>query len=172
VKNLADAMLAKLGLDAAELSVLLTDDTTIHQLNLEHRQKDRPTDVLAFPLDAALADAPRVLGDVVISIDTALRQARSRRRELFAEVRFLLAHGLLHLIGYDHDTREHKREMDGMARRLVRAAQQHDASRVAASAKPSTARAKAVRPKRRQPRLVAKPSAAPTKKPARKPARR
>jgi probable rRNA maturation factor len=57
-----------------------------------------------------------------MSLDTAQRQADSRKRPLLAEVRFLLAHGLLHLIGYDHDTRPRKREMDAMARRLVRSA--------------------------------------------------
>lgn len=116
-------MLLALELPNSELSVLLTDDATIHELNREHRQKDKPTDVLAFPLDEKGEDPARPwLGDVVISIDTALRQANSRRRELIAEVRFLLAHGLLHLIGYDHDTKPRKREMDAAARRLVRSA--------------------------------------------------
>lgn len=114
-------MLAALGLQGAELSVLLTDDRQIHALNLRHRQKDRPTDVLAFPLDDPSVPV-RWLGDVVISLDTAQRQADSRRRPLLAEVRFLLAHGLLHLIGHDHDTRPRKLRMDAMARRLVKSA--------------------------------------------------
>ncbi len=122
-------MLSTLGLEHAELSVLLTDDATIHVLNREHRDKDRPTDVLAFPLgesDTDPADAStathRLLGDVVISLDTADRQARGRRRPLAEEVRFLLAHGLLHLIGFDHDTPARKRRMGLATRRLVRAA--------------------------------------------------
>jgi probable rRNA maturation factor len=131
VRVIADRMLDALGLADAELSVLLTDDATIHALNLEHRGKDGPTDVLAFALDEhAARDALRtgcagrdlMLGDVVISLDTALRQARSRRRDLLAEVRFLLAHGLLHLCGFDHATARQKRQMDGMTRKLVRAA--------------------------------------------------
>ncbi|MGC4094244.1 MAG: rRNA maturation RNase YbeY [Polyangiaceae bacterium] len=123
VKRLAEAMLRSLELDASELSVLLTDDATIHELNLEHRQMDKPTDVLSFPLDEHGEDPSRPwLGDVVISLDTALRQANSRKRALVYEVRFLLAHGVLHLIGYDHDTRAKKRVMDAAARRLVRAA--------------------------------------------------
>lgn len=123
VRKLAEAMLRTLELEASELSVLLTDDSTIQRLNRDHRAKDKPTDVLAFPLDEKGEDPTRPwLGDVVISIDTALRQANSRRRELAQEVRFLLAHGLLHLIGYDHDTRPRKREMDAAARRLVRSA--------------------------------------------------
>lgn len=115
-------MLAELGLESAELSVLLTDDAQIQQLNAAHRDKDRPTDVLAFELDTSEPDADGLLGDVVISLDTAARQAKSRKRPLLAEVRFLLAHGLLHLCGYDHATRSEKREMDRLTRRLVRAA--------------------------------------------------
>ncbi len=120
VQRLAERMLVALGLEAAELSVLLTDDARIKELNREHRHKDRPTDVLAFPLDEDAEGAgPRLLGDVVISLDTAARQARGRRRELGDEVRFLLAHGLLHLVGYDHATPAEKREMSALTRRLV-----------------------------------------------------
>jgi probable rRNA maturation factor len=109
-------MLAVLEMEDAELSVLLTNDAGIHALNLEYRGKDRPTDVLAFPLQE-----PDLLGDVVISLDTAARQAKARRRELFAEVRFLLAHGLLHLLGDDHDTAAKKKKMSARTRALVRA---------------------------------------------------
>jgi probable rRNA maturation factor len=122
IRRLAEAMLATLALESAELSVLLTDDRRIHALNLRHRAKDCPTDVLAFPLQEDGSAPGPWLGDVVISLDTAQRQADSRRRPLLAEVRFLLAHGLLHLIGHDHDTRPRKRDMDAMARRLVRSA--------------------------------------------------
>ena len=124
-------MLAALGLAEAELSVLLTDDASIQKLNREYRKADKPTDVLAFPLDERAARKAHrarsggsglTLGDVVISLPTALRQARSRKRDLLPEVRFLLAHGLLHLIGFDHGTAPDKREMDAWARRLVRAA--------------------------------------------------
>jgi probable rRNA maturation factor len=156
VQTLCNRMLAALELEHAELSVLLTDDRTIHALNLEHRRKDRPTDVLAFALredatvgpmsdcgpSAGLADGERCLGDIVISLDTAARQARGRRRPLLDEVRFLLAHGLLHLVGYDHDTKTHKRRMDRMTRRLVAAAR--------VEAKHQTPRVTADRPTRKQ----------------------
>ena len=126
VRRIADAMLIELELGHAELSVLLTNDAEIHALNLAHRAKDRPTDVLSFPLDEGggadgTVSGTRILGDVVISLDTAARQARGRKRELLPEVRFLLAHGLLHLLGYDHANPTEKREMDMMTRRLVRA---------------------------------------------------
>jgi len=123
-------MLRELDLERAELSILLTDDDRIRELNRMHRDKDKPTDVLAFPQDITSLDQPipegggtgLVLGDVVISLDTAARQAASRKRSLLEEVRFLLAHGLLHLVGYDHATPEEKRQMTRATRRLVRAA--------------------------------------------------
>lgn len=130
VRSEANLMLLELELAHAELSVLLTNDAQIHALNLEHREKDKPTDVLSFPLDEGggadgFVSGTRVLGDVVISLDTAARQARSRKRELLPEVRFLLAHGLLHLLGYDHGNPAEKRVMDAMTRRLVRAVQKN-----------------------------------------------
>lgn len=130
VRSIALRMLRELGLQRVELSILLTDDEGIRELNRQHRDKDKATDVLAFPQDITSLDqaAPPeqgsgvLLGDVVISLDTAARQAASRRRSLLDEVRFLLAHGLLHLVGHDHATPEEKREMTRMTRRLVRAA--------------------------------------------------
>jgi probable rRNA maturation factor len=122
ITGLGNAMLSALALPQAELSVLLTDDPGIHQLNRDHRQKDKPTDVLAFPMDENVPDPAGILGDVVISLDTANRQARSRRRPLIEEVRFLLAHGVLHLVGYDHAEPAEKREMVAMTRLLVRQA--------------------------------------------------
>ena len=121
VRELCDRMLAALDLEDAELSVLLVDDLRIQSLNREHREMDKPTDVLAFPQDESPpAGAPRLLGDIVISLETALRQARSRKRTLLPEVRFLLAHGLLHLLGFDHANPRDKRRMDAATRRLVR----------------------------------------------------
>ena len=121
VRAIAGRMLCHLGVDDAELSVLLTDDATIRSLNREYRRKDRPTDVLSFALDAGPKDVPavRLLGDVVISLDTAARQARTRRRALLTEVAWLLAHGLLHLLGHDHPTAAAARKMDSLTKSLV-----------------------------------------------------
>jgi probable rRNA maturation factor len=116
-------MLDVLGLSRAELSVMLTNDAGIHALNAKHRRKDKPTDVLAFPMDEQ-APGPsgfRLLGDVVISLDTAFRQARERRRPPMAEVIHLLSHGLLHLVGYDHRTDAEERRMDEAAAKLLEA---------------------------------------------------
>lgn len=104
VRRDARRMLAALGV-AGELSIALVGDAEMHVLNRDWRGTDRPTDVLAFALregeDAGVhAD---VLGDVVISLDTAARQAAARGAPPADEVRVLLAHGILHLLGYDHE---------------------------------------------------------------------
>ena len=123
VRRIADRMLGFLELSEAELSVLLTDDVQIRALNSEHRGKDKATDVLAFPMDddPSLPATGRVLGDVVISIDTALRQSKKRCHDLRGEITFLLAHGLLHLNGYDHQTDAEEREMTRRTHELVAA---------------------------------------------------
>ena len=121
-------MLSALDLGAAELSIALTDDGEIHELNRVFRRRDRPTDVLAFAMreGAVTGKSPRpgheLLGDVVVSVETARRQAARRGRTLEAEVRVLLAHGLLHLVGYDHETKKQARAMGAKTRELCRAA--------------------------------------------------
>jgi probable rRNA maturation factor len=89
------------------------DDETIHDLNLRYRGKDRPTDVLSF--DLGEGGAGRV-GDVYVSLPTALRQAEEKGHGLDDEVRVLLVHALLHLSGYDHDEDEGAAVMDEAAR--------------------------------------------------------
>jgi probable rRNA maturation factor len=91
----------------AELSVVITDDGTIHQLNREYRETDEATDVLSFSQSEgeafALPDGETPhLGDVIISLDTARRQASEHGLALDDEVSHLLVHGVLHLLGYDH----------------------------------------------------------------------
>lgn len=113
VKARAERMLAAIRLSERELSLLLCDDATIHALNRDFRGKDKPTDVLAFAMgEGEHAELhPHVLGDVVISLDTAARQAREAKRALEDEVTMLLAHGLLHLLGLDHRDRREERRM-------------------------------------------------------------
>jgi probable rRNA maturation factor len=116
-------MLASLGLPHVELSILLCDDPTIRDLNRRYRKKNRPTDVLAFPMQEGPAPPGQfgLLGDVVISVPTAARQAAERDRPIIEEVTFLLAHGLLHLLGYDHATRRDEREMNARTEALLAA---------------------------------------------------
>ena len=118
-------MLHALRLPAAELSVVLCDDPTIHALNRDHRKKDKPTDVLAFAQREGkpVKGTRDLLGDVVISLDTAQRQADEHDRSLWDEVTMLLAHGLLHLVGFDHRTRAEERIMNARTDVLVAAAQ-------------------------------------------------
>jgi len=102
-----------------EVSLRLTDDPTIRALNRDYRSKDKPTDVLAFAQREAAAASPDLLGDLVISIDTARRQAK---RGLHAELLHLASHGLCHLLGYDHRDDEEERIMNARAAELRRSA--------------------------------------------------
>lgn len=111
--------------------MLLTDDATIHQMNREYRGYDKPTDVLSFALAETHGDAPippsipgqsLMLGDVVISVDTALRQAQSHHIAPETELALLAVHGVLHLLGYEDETeagaermRVREREILGVA---------------------------------------------------------
>lgn len=116
-------MLRALGLKRGELSVLLCDDTTIRRLNREYRGQNKATDVLAFAMQEGPGPKhrPELLGDVVISIPTATRQARHHDRPIVQETTFLLAHGLLHLLGYDHQTVGETRRMGAMTDVLLAA---------------------------------------------------
>ena len=119
----AEAMLEALGMPDAELSILLCDDETIRRLNRRYRKKNKPTDVLAFPMNEGPGPSPHpgLLGDVVISVPTATRQAGEHDRPIIQEVTFLLAHGLLHLLGYDHATRHEEREMSARTEEMLAA---------------------------------------------------
>lgn len=117
------AILAAIGHGRAELSVALVGDAEIAALNLAWRRKQGPTDVLAFPLrEGECSDvAPHMLGDVVISVDTAARQAAAAGHSLARELDILLTHGILHLAGYDHEQGPQRaRQMRAEERRIAR----------------------------------------------------
>ena len=90
--------------EACEVSVLLTNDSAIQSLNRQYRNIDTPTDVLAFAMreDGDESMNPHLLGDVIISVPTAQRQAHAHNHSLDVEVANLTVHGVLHLLGYDH----------------------------------------------------------------------
>ena len=119
----ARAVLRALGHASSELSVALVDDDAIAELNQRDRGKAEPTDVLSY----SLLEGPHaecrgaLLGDVVISVDTASRQARRARRTVDDECLRLLIHGVLHLLGHDHEDDDEARCMRAEERRLHRA---------------------------------------------------
>jgi probable rRNA maturation factor len=118
------SMMRLLQLEKAEVSFVLTDDKSVHRLNKIYRGKDRPTDVLAFAMHEGEfgALAGHVLGDVIVSVPTARKQAAAAGKAVLEEVTMLLAHGLLHLLGWDHDTAAKDRRMRKETARLCAAA--------------------------------------------------
>lgn len=84
-----------------QIELVLVDDATIQQINNEYRGKDEPTDVLSFPIEP-FANAP--LGSIVISLDTAKRVAKELNHTVETEIKILFIHGLLHLLGFDHES--------------------------------------------------------------------
>lgn len=132
MERTASAILSFARTGEAELSLVLVSDRRMRALNRRYRKKDRPTDVLAFPLQEGVphpsfspkgrgygkalpALPPTLLGDVVISMPTAKRQAAERGHGLYEEMSRLLVHGVLHLLGYDHE--RGPREAARMARK-------------------------------------------------------
>ncbi len=131
-------LLAQLGVEDREVSIVLTDDEEIAELNSVYRQKSGPTDVLSFPQESpdivGFEGLPMPLGDIVVSVPTAARQVgegclpriaqlvgpkRAGEWNLREEVTFLVIHGLLHLLGYDHMTEEEAREMEAKEASLL-----------------------------------------------------
>ena len=119
----AQRLLGELGERESALSLSLVDDDAIRSLNHRFRGKDKATDVLSFPLDDGTASTlrERLLGDVVISVDTARRQAAQYDASLQRELYRLLIHGLLHLKGHDHVHAGERRSMQREERRLAEA---------------------------------------------------
>ena len=117
-KKLLDAA----GEASSSLSLTLVDDAAIRRLNREHRGKDKATDVLSFSLvENGSPSAERLLGDVVISVETARKQAAEYDASLQAELYRLLIHGILHVMGHDHEGADERRTMVAAERRLSRA---------------------------------------------------
>jgi probable rRNA maturation factor len=120
-----DATLAETGLRPplgnAELSILFTDDAQIQGLNAQWRAKDKPTNVLSFPAFAPnkAGPLPPMLGDIVLAAETVKREAILEEKPLQHHISHLVVHGLLHLIGYDHETDEDAEEMEALERRIL-----------------------------------------------------
>lgn len=107
------ALMVRLNLEHKEVTLVLVDDAKIQGLNLAHREVDAPTDVLSYPTfepddvaDGFVMPPIPHLGDIIISLETAQKQATEQGHTLLQEVKTLAAHGLTHLLGYDHPTEE------------------------------------------------------------------
>ena len=119
IVSLAERVLGAYGREQAEVGVTLTDEETIHQLNREYRGVDAPTDVLSFALEegddeelTGLAEPlPELLGDIVICLPFARCQAQEYGHSFTRELLYLVVHGLLHLLGHDHQQDNDRRRM-------------------------------------------------------------
>jgi rRNA maturation RNase YbeY len=122
LKKSASEILKLLGERRAELSVALIGNGEMRKLNARYRKKDYPTDVLSFPAAAGMPGGLQLLGDVIISVDKAKEQAKERGRSLDEEMTTLLIHGVLHLLGYDHErSAKYARIMGRLEKKLYRA---------------------------------------------------
>lgn len=105
--------------EGAELSLVLTDDAAIRDLNREHRGKDKPTNVLSFPgFDPDEPPQP-LLGDIVIAYETVAREAADEGKPVADHFCHLVVHGMLHLFGYDHETADDAEVMEAEERRVL-----------------------------------------------------
>jgi len=98
IATFARRVLRAVDAEPDELSIAFVDDDAMRELNRKFRRKNKTTDVLTFPGDGPL------LGEIVISVDQARRQAADEKHSLATEVRYLILHGILHAMGYDHET--------------------------------------------------------------------
>lgn len=122
IKRTAEKILRLLDRQSAELSLALVGNEEIRELNRRYRNKPTPTDVLSFPADEPANPRARLLGDVVISVEQAAIQARRARRTLEAEIDWLLIHGILHLLGYDHErSAKEAKIMRALEKKITRA---------------------------------------------------
>ena len=130
IRRRAERLLTYLNLNNATVSIVLTNDTFIQELNRTYRNIDKPTDVLSFPMKEgdSLEGDNNLLGDIVISIDTAERQAPLLEYTLTEELTSLLIHGLLHLLGYDHVKEHDEIEMQSKANQLAEIFSKHTQS--------------------------------------------
>ena len=112
----AEATLASEGAVGEGVSLLLTDDAAVRELNRRFRRLDKPTNVLSFP---APQNPERFLGDVALAFGVCAREAEEQGKPLAHHLQHLVAHGVLHLLGYDHETDAQADEMEGLERAVL-----------------------------------------------------
>jgi len=122
IKQAAKRILASLKQNRTELSIALVTNREIAKLNRTYRKKSKPTDVLSFPADELPGARTKLLGDVVISVERAAEQAKAGGWTLNGEIDRLLIHGILHLLGYDHErSRKEAETMRALEKKISRA---------------------------------------------------
>lgn len=122
LKSFIDYVVEKLRLKNIMFNVIIIDNESIHKINKEYRNIDRPTDVISFALEdneKISLPAGRVLGDIYISYDKVVSQALEYGHSTTRELCFLGVHGLLHLLGYDHMNAEDEKKMFGLQKELL-----------------------------------------------------
>jgi len=121
LEKIAAAILELVHRADAELSVVLLGNREIQKLNAGYRHKNYPTDVLSFPVEGEVPAEISLLGEVIISVEKAAEQARERDRNLEKEMVTLLIHGIVHLLGYDHErSAKDARAMSRVEKRIYR----------------------------------------------------
>lgn len=120
--EVADVISRRFDLGDAEAAVALSSDDRVRALNLTYRGKDKPTNVLSFPASeqAMPAGAPRHLGDIVLAAETVAREAAAEGKPPRHHLQHLVVHGLLHLLGYDHESEAEAREMEALEVEILR----------------------------------------------------
>jgi probable rRNA maturation factor len=122
LKKVAQKVLEIVEQDQAELCLVLVGNAEMRKLNAQFRKRDYPTDVLSFPAGDELPTGVQLLGDVIISVAKAKEQAKAKRRTLDEELVTLLIHGIVHLLGYDHErSPKDARIMDRLEKKIYRA---------------------------------------------------
>ena len=129
IERATNALLAAIGRPSATISLSFVGDAAMRQINRDHRGKDRTTDVLSFPMyepfavprHPSAADPELMLGDIVISVDVARRQADAYGAKLEDEIERLIVHGIAHLLGHDHEIPAERSRMLREEKRLARA---------------------------------------------------
>lgn len=113
----------------SEVSIMIVDNSYIQELNFIYRMQNRPTDVLSFAMNELSDDEPdydsseelNILGDIVLSLEQASLQSNEYGHSLERELGYLVAHGMLHLMGYDHETDEEARVMRSLEEKIMQA---------------------------------------------------
>jgi len=132
LRKIAQKILSDLGYPEAELSILILDNPGIQEINRDYLQRDRPTNVISFAMQEGAGGAvqPQLLGDVVISAQRAAEDAAEAAIPFEHELVFLLLHGILHLLGYDHErgSQEDAERMERLEREIFARLRQEDLS--------------------------------------------